>query len=172
MKNYKIFKNKYILIEDTQNIYQPFYKEYTKCPELLLTSKPLGCPFQENKKFKPGSKKKGPKAGFCEVCYTRYSDYNHHVKEYEHREFAKDDNNYKKIDQFIASTKFDKYGCEPDYEISSSPLSRLTSSAMTCDYEHTYDKILHISKVSSSNSDNKLDVVNFNDFLGSIIDDT
>lgn len=167
MKNYKIFKNKYILIEDTQNTYQPFYKEYTKAPELSLTSKPLGCPFQENKKFKPSSKKKGPKAGFCEVCYSKFSDYDLHVREYEHREFAKGSNNYKKVDLFISTTNFQEEE-EEEFEVSSSPLGKLTTSAQACDYEHTYDKILHLSRVSTDNSDNKNDIVNFKEWLGSL----
>ena len=100
MKNYKVFKNKYILIEDIKGTHQPFHKEYTKPPQLSLNSKPLGCPFQENKKFKPSSKKRGPKSGFCEVCYNKFTDYDLHVREYEHREFARDSNNYKKIDHF------------------------------------------------------------------------
>ncbi|WUR02809.1 protein DBF4-like protein [Vairimorpha necatrix] len=164
MKNYKIFKKKYILIEDLQGSHQPFYKEYTTPPKLSLSSKPLGCPYQENKKFKPSTKKKGPKAGFCEVCYTKFSDYDLHVREYEHREFAKDFNNYKKIDQFISSTKF----INEEEELTSSPLGRLTSSTQVCDYDYAYDRILHFSRVSTDNSDNKDEVVNFKEWLRSL----
>ncbi|KAK1349867.1 DBF zinc finger domain-containing protein [Hamiltosporidium tvaerminnensis] len=105
MKKYQIFKSPYILIEDIKGKCQPFYKEYTGvvAPVLNLSSPPMCCPFLENKKFKSSVKrKKAPKQGFCEICYTKYSDYELHVKEQEHRDFAVDDENYREIDELIS----------------------------------------------------------------------
>ncbi|KAF7683626.1 Protein DBF4 like protein A [Astathelohania contejeani] len=108
MKNYRIFKNPYILIEDISGKHQPFYKEYevSKQPRLSLETRPLGCPFIENPRPRqPGKAKKATKPGFCEVCYKRYSDYYEHVLMREHREYAKEYSNYQEVDEFIINFK-------------------------------------------------------------------
>ncbi|EQB61721.1 protein kinase [Vairimorpha apis BRL 01] len=171
MKNYKIFKDKYVLIEDLKNTHQPFFKEYTKPPELSLTNAPLCCPFQKGKVFRT-NKKNGPKSGFCEVCYVKYNDYNLHVREYEHREFAKDQSNYIKIDEFISNTSFHDYDEIIKYvEFSSSPLQKITRSTMVYDYKNNYDKVLNISRISTGNSEQENQTTNIKKYLNSILKD-
>ncbi|KAF9763595.1 Protein DBF4 like protein A [Nosema granulosis] len=164
MKNYKIFKSPYILIGDVKDRHQPFYKEYTKPPRLFLNSPQLCCPFQENKRFKAGLSKKTKKPGFCEICYTKYADYNTHVLEYEHREFAKDKANFVGIDLFIS--RFEEE--ESPYTKAISPLSKITSSMNYFDShgsELTYENILNISKVSTDNEDVEAEYVNITHFM-------
>lgn len=103
MKNYTIFKNSYVLIEDGKNKMQPFYKEFTKdIPTIDLQSPILCCPFSSARRSpKQKSKKSTVKAGYCEVCYIKYDNYNVHVDSKEHREYAEDDYNYRMIDIVI-----------------------------------------------------------------------
>lgn len=162
MKNYKIFKSPYILIGDIKEKHQPFYKEYTKPPRLFLNSPQLCCPFQEKKRFRTGLSKKTKKAGFCEVCYTKYTDYNLHVLEYEHREFAKDNSNFMKIDLFINSFK---ECCDIPEEGFRSKLPPSLKSFDSHSSEVTYENILNISKVSTDNEDVETEYVNFTHFM-------
>ncbi|KHN69787.1 putative DNA replication protein kinase [Ordospora colligata OC4] len=110
MKGYKVFKKPYVLIEDIQNKHQPFYKEYTNggAPKLHLDSPALCCPYQTSKRYKQPGKRRQTREGFCEVCYVKFSNYEEHVKEFEHRVFAKDNTNYRKLDMFISTTVFEK----------------------------------------------------------------
>lgn len=103
MKNYTIFKNSYVLIEDFKNKMQPFYKEYTKeVPSINISSPLLCCPFSNARRPLNPKKKKNPvKAGYCEICYLKYDNYTLHVESKEHREYAEDDFNYRMIDIFI-----------------------------------------------------------------------
>lgn len=160
MKNYKIFKSPYILIGDIKEKHQPFYKEYTKPPRLFLNSPQLCCPFQEKKKFRTGLSKKPKKAGFCEVCYVKYPDYNMHVLEYEHREFARDSSNFIKIDLFINSFE-ECNGLQEEESIKLPSLKNFDSHSS----EVTYENILNISKVSTDNDDVETEYVNITHFM-------
>ncbi|EOB13920.1 Protein DBF4 like protein A [Nosema bombycis CQ1] len=161
MKNFKIFKNPYILIGDVKDKHQPFYKEYTKPPRLILNSPMLCCPFQENKRFRTGPTKKSKKPGYCEVCYTKYNDYNQHVLEYEHREFAKDHSNFLKVDFFINNFNSINLNEEVDSMTVSLKIQEISSDL-------AYENILNISKVSTDNEEGEMEYENINQFLNSI----
>lgn len=176
MKNYQVFKKPYILIEDVRNKYQPFYKEYanTDVPRLHTDSPTLCCPFQANKKYKPSTRRRQAKEGFCEVCYVRFSNYEEHIKDFEHREFAKDDNNYKKLDVFINTSVFestDESGCDTPQ----SPTLKMTPvtsrKVVTSDYinDEKYGQTLHFSRASSIGDDPKQEVVPFDHFIMEIL---
>ncbi|KAG0438012.1 Protein DBF4 like protein B [Dictyocoela muelleri] len=105
MRKYQIFKNEYILIEDSNNDHQPFFKEYEK---------KWRSNFKENenfqkkvsiKKIKNSQKneRKTKKSGYCENCYSRYTDYYDHVNTLDHRQFALDKSNYIEIDNMIST---------------------------------------------------------------------
>lgn len=160
MRNYTIFKHPYILIEDIKSKHQPFYKEYTgDLPRLNLNSPTLCCPFQENKRYKPSVKRKQTKSGFCELCYIKFSDYEKHVMEFEHREYAKDKTNYKKIDMFINSfvAPENLEECNPP----SSPTLRMTPGSSFSEngsFKYTPNGLyvghtISISRMSSSEDD-------------------
>jgi len=105
MKDFRCFKFPYVLIEEERGKYQPMFKEYpADLPTINYSSPPLCCPFSSHRNY--SSKIKGkcyqkPKPGCCEICYTRYEDYNEHVATREHVEFAKNPNNYRKVDEII-----------------------------------------------------------------------
>lgn len=103
MKQYVLFKHPYVLIEDSRGKYRPIHKEYIKTvPSLNLNSPPLCCPFSSATRNKSQTKRAGlPKAGYCEICYTKFDDYTEHVNLNEHLEYAVDFNNYKEVDAFI-----------------------------------------------------------------------
>lgn len=108
MKKYQVFKNPYILIEDIKGIYKPYFKEYFShdTPKLNLDSKPLHCPYT-SKKFVSTKKRKAFKQGYCETCYVKYDDYDMHVAEAEHREYARDESNYELVDSIINEIESD-----------------------------------------------------------------
>lgn len=93
MRKFQIFKKEYILIEDINNEYQPFHKEYER-----KTS-----PSIKEKSYTKLKKKNTVRHGYCEVCYTKYTDYYQHIKTVEHREYAMDDNNYLEVDNIICT---------------------------------------------------------------------
>lgn len=102
MKRYHIFKEPYILIEDTAGQLKPFHKEYPdQPPKLNLSSPPMHCPFTDKQITVPKKKRKN-KVEFCEICYLRITDYDKHIIEPEHREYARDDANYENIDALIS----------------------------------------------------------------------
>ncbi|EPR78172.1 DBF zinc finger domain protein [Spraguea lophii 42_110] len=103
MKRYQVFTKPYLLVEDINNRFQPFYKEYeeSKLIKINFQSLPLCCPFTNNKKVRSSKKRKGPKQGFCEVCYIKFTDYDEHIQENEHREYARDNSNYRDVDAII-----------------------------------------------------------------------
>lgn len=128
MRKYIIFSKPYILIEDARGRHQPFFKEYEsdKIPQLNMQSPALCCPFLKNKRFKTSTKRKERKGGFCEVCYQKYVNYEQHVKERSHREFALDPKNYKEIDEIIES--FATASVENELYYPVSPLLRKSGS--------------------------------------------
>ncbi|KAH9387358.1 uncharacterized protein NEMAJ01_2254 [Nematocida major] len=81
---YHVFKHPYILIEDLTGKYKPFHREYsgeskeTMIPVLELDSAP------SQKKARPAKK-----AGVCELCVTKYSDYEEHVQLPKHAQAEK-----------------------------------------------------------------------------------
>jgi hypothetical protein len=162
MKKYHIFKSPYILIEDINNKHQPYHKEYSSVdpPRLNLSSPPLCCPFLENKKFRSTKKNRAVKQGFCEICYLKYKDYDQHVNEQEHREFAVDNMNYKEVDEIIDSIGGwgDPSFCEDSEGKPASPLMRKTPgssihenggvSVIECDYTKESINTLVFSRMS------------------------
>ncbi|CAD26653.1 hypothetical protein [Encephalitozoon cuniculi GB-M1] len=177
MKNYKVFKKPYILIEDCKNKYQPFYKEYanSEAPKLHLDSPTLCCPFQATKKYKQSGKRRHTREGFCEVCYVRFSNYEEHIKEFEHREFAKDNSNYKKLDTFISTSAFES-ASPPEEYTPQSPTLKLTPVSsgrnqvgVHCDDNEKYSQTLHFSLVSTE-GDLGQDVVLFDHFIAEVFD--
>lgn len=136
------------------NQYQPFYKEYEKekIPSLYLKSPILCCPFLKNKRFKSSTKTKVKKSGFCENCYVKYVNYDEHVKERSHREFALNDKNYQEIDAIVDSfvETFD-----PDLYCPVSPLLYKSSSLPVFDKENEANlDTLVFSNAISDESDN------------------
>lgn len=124
MKNYSTFKHPYVLIEDSKNKYQPFYKEYTKeIPHINYESPALCCPFSSARRSTKPRKRAVVKSGYCEVCFIKFDNYDEHIETKEHREYANDEAHYQKIDQFIDSIKssFD-YNI---YRIPESPCDKL-----------------------------------------------
>lgn len=103
---YYVFKHPYILVEDEAGKHRPFYKEYdgssknTVIPELSLAP-----PQRRAEEPKPRSDKK---AGVCEMCIVRYSDYEEHISEKKHLTIAKEVANYAEIDQIIDFLKKEK----------------------------------------------------------------
>jgi hypothetical protein len=158
MKNYQIFRKPYILVEDSRNKCQPFYKEYAggSPPRLHLDSPILCCPFQTNKRHKPSARKRQSREGFCEVCYTKFTDYEEHILEFEHREFARDCSNYKKLDLLIAGIGFDEAD-EPEDSTPQSPTLRMTPLSSNeegrrrpdADASDKYDQTLHFSRIGT-----------------------
>lgn len=176
MKNYKVFKKPYILIEDIKGKFQPFYKEYVNsdAPRLHLDSPTLCCPFQASKRYKQSGKRRHTREGFCEVCYVRFSNYDDHVKEFEHREFAKDSTNYKKLDMFISTSVFESSA--PEECVPQSPTFKLTpissgrNHAGICyNDEERCGQTLHFSAVSTE-GDLGQDVVLFDHFIAEVFD--
>jgi hypothetical protein len=177
MKNYQIFKRPYILIEDSRNKHQPFYKEYATAnpPKLHLDSTILCCPFQVNKRYKPSSKKRQSREGFCEVCYIKFTDYEEHILEFEHREFARDSSNYRKLDLFIASTAF---GGREEAEGSAPPSPTLRMTPMSSsegagegpftENGDRYGQTLHFSRIGTDEIVAQ-DAVSFDVFLKEIL---
>lgn len=175
MKNYQVFKKPYILIEDCKNKHQPFYKEYSSyVPRLHLDSPALCCPFQVNKKYKPSGRRRHAKEGFCEVCYVRFSNYEEHIKDFEHREFAKDSNNYKRLDMFISSSMPEKTE-EAEDEMPQSPTFKMTPvssgkgfMAFDCGDHEKYGQTLHFSRVDTSDEVCQ-EIVPFDHFIMEIL---
>lgn len=170
MKGYTTFKFPYILIEDAKGKLQPIYKEYTKeIPFLNLESPILCCPFSNARRDDSKPKKKNRlKAGYCEVCYVKYEDYNTHVESNEHREYADDDYNYRQIDIFIKDLLEEELFGSSNYL--NSPCERLEAKygkgqPITYNIDSEPDSLIRVSKGSFDDFD---DVVEFNVILDNI----
>lgn len=176
MKNYQVFKKPYILVEDCKGKHQPFYKEYavSDIPKLHLNSPTLCCPFQVSKRYKPSTKRRQTKEGFCEVCYVRFSNYEDHVKDFEHREFAKDANNYKRLDVFISTAAFEV--SDEEYCVPQSPTFKMTPVSSGGKRfvnvgqvnDGKYGQTLHFSR-ASTDDDVGQEVVPFDHFIMEIL---
>ncbi|ORD94646.1 hypothetical protein ECANGB1_320 [Enterospora canceri] len=112
MKSFRAFKFPYVYLEDTKGKCQPVYKEYAKKqPALNLNSAFLGCPFLPEKKPRAEnkttlkSKRPRSKVRYCEICCSKYDDYESHVSTALHRSFGDDNSNYKAIDAFVTEIR-------------------------------------------------------------------
>lgn len=169
MKNYTTFKHPYVLIEDSKGKLQPIYKEYEKeLPRINLDSPTLCCPFSNARRSSKPKKKPTIKPGYCEICYTKFEDYNLHVKSKEHREYAEDESNYRKIDAFIAEMAEVDYECLRD--AMNSPCDRLEAelalSNVACYSNHSDTECFIRFSHSTTDADN--DVVPFDLILEKI----
>ncbi|KAJ6251094.1 activator of s-phase kinase-related [Anaeramoeba flamelloides] len=121
----------YIYIENSNvPFYKPLYKEFTekKIPEtrgfIYKRSKQRNKGYslkflKEKRKLKkrPRRKKKTKGSGFCVICCKRYTILEDHVLEQKHQEFAKNDENYQKIeDLFLKVSNFGFFGNELQVE--------------------------------------------------------
>lgn len=113
MKRYHIFKDPYVLIEDTTGQHKPFHKEYQgQPPNLNLLSAPMCCPFTDKKLATPKKKRKN-KVEFCETCYVKITDYDKHIIDPEHREYARDEAHYEQVDAIIKEFEYIKRPVSP-----------------------------------------------------------
>lgn len=161
MKNYTTFKFPYLLIEDLKGKFQPMYKEYNKeIPSIRLNSPALCCPFSNARRQNGQKKKPTVIPGYCEVCYCKFDNYEEHVSEKEHREFAADDFNYRSIDIFIKEMlEQELYGCS---NYTNSPCEKL--EAKYSDFKQIYftqsdeeDNLIRLSRGSIDNEDETVD---------------
>lgn len=103
-------KHPFIKVEDTSGLYRPCYKEFKEFPSINFKSELGGCPFDY-----PGTSKgsdlvkncQNTKIRFCECCNVTYTDLNVHLESRKHREFASNDSNYARIDEFIIKNGLD-----------------------------------------------------------------
>ncbi|ORD98121.1 hypothetical protein HERIO_23 [Hepatospora eriocheir] len=167
MKHFKTFKNAYLLVEDSKNRCQPFYKEYKKnIPNLNLESPMFSCPFV---KFKPTNspkksldayRKKQPKPGYCEICFMSFEVYDEHILTNNHLNFAEDKNNYKAIDKFIvehSNFEIDTFGC------TDSPSASIAYLFQSKEQGSDKNSYVEISEVNSD-FDTDTSFLNFIDF--------
>lgn len=152
-KGYVVFTKPYLLIEDINKDHQPFYKEYEKekVPSLYYNSPILCCPFLKNRRYRNIRNKKNKKGGYCENCFMKYVNYDEHVRERIHREFAVDDKNYREIDELIKS--FNIQTLEPELYCPVSPLMYKSASLPIFDNlenEHVLDTIVFTNADSDS----------------------
>lgn len=169
MRGYTTFKFPYILIEDAKGKFQPVYKEYIKgVPAINLSSPILCCPFSNARRGPKSKKKNQLKSGYCEVCYVKYEDYDMHIQCFDHREYAKDDHNYRMIDIFVKDfLEQELYGVT---NYLNSPCERLESK-YSSDQLITYDSGSELSsliRVSRGSLGELDEVVDFNVILDNI----
>lgn len=169
MKTYVTFKYPYVLIEDTKGKYQPIYKEYSKdIPFINLDSPTLCCPFTTAKRSTKAKKMNPIKAGYCEICYTKFDDYKMHVLTKDHVEYAKNDANYRKIDAFIQEMDVEQRVYSADFM--NSPCDRLEigfsqNNGMVYSDECDPGSVIRFSR---DTSDNQNEIVPFDIILNSI----
>ncbi len=164
MKNYILFKNPYVLIEDIKGKYQPMYKEYTKhIPCLYLKSPTLCSPFSRARRSSGTKKKPGNQAGLCEICYCKFDNYKSHVSTKKHIESVKLYNNYSQIDAFIA--ELNKENKINEFLQIQSPCDKLAAQFFTTRNRHSdnnsqTDSSIKMSWISSADVEmNSLKIV-------------
>ncbi|KAI5170787.1 hypothetical protein NEFER03_0246 [Nematocida sp. LUAm3] len=104
---YHVFKHPYILVEDETGRHRPFYREYdgskkeNTVPQISLS------PRIEVEKGKKEVREKASvkKAGVCEMCVSKYSDYEKHIADASHHNLTRKVCNYKEIDLLVAQIK-------------------------------------------------------------------
>lgn len=165
---YVTFKSQYLLIEEIQEKHQPYFKEYSgKTPTLNLSSKPLHCPFT-TKVISKGTKI--AKHGYCENCCRKFDDYNQHIVEDEHREFARNDDHYKEVDDII----YDLNSTESssDSERPMSPLCKIQESVESSDFDFTKDSLncVVFEKEGEDGSEETIEIDNVGMFIDELFD--
>ena len=103
-------KPPFIKVEDRSHDYRPEYKEFSHFPAINFKS-PIGaCPFsvppgtQQQKRAK---RRQSVLKKYCECCQVHYSSLDDHVKSAKHLQFAQNDDNYKKLDDYVKSNGLD-----------------------------------------------------------------
>ena len=78
--------------------------EFQEFPSINFESELGGCPFDYPGTSKESNSVKNcqkQKIRFCECCSVTYTDLNAHLESRKHREFASNDSNYARINEFI-----------------------------------------------------------------------
>ncbi|GMM35885.1 protein serine/threonine kinase activating protein [Saccharomycopsis crataegensis] len=75
----------------------------------IINKKIEPCVNQNNNEKKEKNDEQPKNGGYCENCRIKYSDFSKHILEAKHREFAKDDKNFEKIDRFISYLQKEAY---------------------------------------------------------------
>lgn len=103
-------RDRFMKVEDRSGVHRSCYKEFEKFPSINLELS--SCPFDDPLVFhynRPISRNagEGRKVKFCECCNTTYTDLTTCLSSRQHQNFATDDNNYARIDAFIAENGLD-----------------------------------------------------------------
>ena len=111
-KSLRELKHPFIKVEDLSGLYKPCLREFDKFPSINFESKLGTCPFDDPVEFKRKETsgnvvRKAKKARFCECCNASYTDLEKHLASTQHREFASNNSNYARIDQFIMENGLD-----------------------------------------------------------------
>ncbi|KAM0678266.1 Cdc7p-Dbf4p kinase complex regulatory subunit [Binucleata daphniae] len=163
---YVTFKSQYLIVEEINEKHQPFYKEYTtKTPTLNYNSKPLHCPFTTKVISKST---KVSKHGYCENCCRKYVDYSQHIIEDEHREFARNDDHYKEIDDII--DELSSTDSSSDGERPLSPLCKIQVSVDSNDLDFTKESINYVVFEKDGEEKGSEETIEF-DNVGMFIDE-
>ena len=98
MKEYKVFKSQYLIIEDAKGKHQPIYKEFEKGVVPMQPTEKITCPFLNTvkRKIKRVPKKK---QYYCETCCMRYESYQMHIQK-DHTTCE-----CEQLDEFVSSFK-------------------------------------------------------------------
>lgn len=84
--------------------------EFQEFPSINFESELGGCPFDYRGTSKESNFVKNcqkPKTRFCACCNVNYTYLNVHLESRKHREFASNDSNYARIDEFIFKNGLD-----------------------------------------------------------------
>lgn len=103
-------KEPFIKVEDRSGLYKPCFMEFEKFPSINFESKLGGCPFDDPVIFqtrKTLAKIEDKKERFCECCNVYYTDLDKHLASRQHRNFATNDSNYARVDEFIVRNGLD-----------------------------------------------------------------
>ena len=106
----RILKKPFIKVEDRSGLYKPCFMEFEKFPSINFESKLGGCPFEDPVIFqtrKTLAKIEDKKERFCECCNVYYTDLDKHLASRQHRDFATNDSNYARVDEFIVRNGLD-----------------------------------------------------------------
>lgn len=112
--------------------------------------------------FAPAAKEKGigkgykGVAGYCEVCFAKFTCYEEHVARPEHRSYAEDDYNYRAIDLLMKEMLEEELCDACDY--TKSPCTRLEEKYADCNQIYFedgdgMDNLIRISRGSLDNDD-------------------
>lgn len=107
----------FLKVEDLSFKYRPLIREFKVWPQITFDNS-VTSPFDppkrrsenntakrktkvETKSVKKVSVQKRAKNGYCECCEVRYTDLNAHLRDDQHRTFARTDSNYASLDKAI-----------------------------------------------------------------------